>query len=184
MTTYATPIDAMPDALAALVTVASNLTESDKAKPTPCEQYDCHALAEHVLNGQVHLGAMAGNHPEIPADGSLADKIQALGESNIAAWKARGLEGTVPGPGGAEIPAVAGAGIELMELLMHAWDFAQSTGQTVPASDELVAAVTKYTTPIIDGGRASGAIGPAVEPAEGASDLDKLAAFAGRTALI
>lgn len=184
MTTYATPIDAMPDALAVLVAVTSNLTEADKTKQTPCEEYDCHALAEHVLGGQVHLGAMAGNTPEIPADGSLADKLKAVGESNIAAWQARGLDGMVPGPGGGEIPAGAGAGIELMELLMHAWDFAQATGQTVPASEELVAAVTKFTTPIIDGGRASGVIGQAVEPAEGASELDKLAAFAGRTALI
>lgn len=184
MTTYTTPIDAMPEALEVLLAVTRNLTEADKTKQTPCEQYDCHALAEHVLNGQVHLGAMAGNAPQIPAEGSLADKIEAVVTSNIAAWRARGLEGKVPGPGGAEIPAVAGAGIELMELVMHAWDFAQATGQTVPASDELVETATKFTTPIIDGGRASGAIGPAVEPAEGASALDKLAAFAGRKALI
>ena len=167
--------------LAVLQGVLRNLTTADRAKPTPCSEFDCHALAEHLFGSLASVGAMAGAEVTNPGEGTLEHRIATMAAQAIEAWRTRGLEGTIPAPGGGEMPAEVATRILSLEFLLHAWDFAQASGQSLPVSDEVVSYVQTLADPIIPAGRARGAFADEVDPGADATPLQRLVAFSGRT---
>lgn len=178
-----TPIVAAEAALAMLQPILRNLTPDDQPKPTPCTDFTCHGLAVHLMTSIAQLGAMAGGTVTNPEQGSLENKVSVMAGQAIAAWRKVDLDGTVPGPGGSPMPASFAASILPVELALHGWDLAQSSGQTVHVSDELVDYLRGLAESLVPGGRGS-SFGDEVAPSEDASTLDRLAAYAGRTALV
>ena len=176
-----TPITAAEAALAVIQPMLRNLTPEDRPKQTPCVDFTCHELAEHMFGSLVQLGAMAGATVVNPEEGSLENRISVMAAQAIDAWRAVDLDGTVPGPGGSEMPAAFAASILPIEILLHGWDMAQGSGQTLHVSDELVAYVRTLAESVVPGGRGRGSFEDEVTPAPDASPLDQLAAFAGRT---
>jgi len=175
-----TPIVAAEAALAVIQPVLRNLTPQDQPKPTPCSDFTCHDLAEHLMTSLVQLGAMAAGTVINPDEGSLENRVSVMADQAITAWRAVGLSGTVPGPGGTEMPAEFAASILPIELLLHGWDLAQSSGQTLHVSDEVVAYVAKLAESVVPGGRGRSFADEAAA-SDDASPIDRLAAFAGRT---
>ena len=174
------PIDPMTAAeasLAVLQPVLRSLTNEDRVKQTPCADFDCHALAEHLFGSLVSLGNMAGVTVTNPEEGSLENRVSVMADQAITAWRA--YDGAEVVGGG--LPADAARAILSVEFLLHAWDFAQASGQEVRVSDELVGFVREMATPLVDGGRERGAFGAEVTPGDGASALEAFAAFSGRT---
>jgi uncharacterized protein (TIGR03086 family) len=171
------PLIAAEASLAVLQPVLRGLTDEDKVKQTPCADYDCHALAEHLFGSLVSLGGMAGATVTNPEEGSLENRVSVMADQAITAWRAYDGDEVV----GGGLPSAVAKAILSIELLVHAWDFAQASGQEVRVSDELVAYVREMAEPIINGARDRGAFGAELVPAEGASALDALAAFSGRT---
>jgi len=167
--------------LAVLQGVLRNLTTEDRTKQTPCAEFDCHALVEHLFGSLTGVGAMAGIAVTNPEQGSLENRVADMAAQTIEAWRRRGVEGTVPGPGHGEMPAAVGASILSLEFLLHAWDFAQASGQRLQVSDEVVAYVQTLAAPIIPPGRARGAFADEVTPPADATPLQRLVAFSGRT---
>jgi uncharacterized protein (TIGR03086 family) len=167
--------------LAVLQGVLRNLTTEDRTKQTPCAEFDCHALVEHLFGSLTGVGAMAGIAVTNPEQGSLENRVADMAAQTIEAWRRRGVEGTVPGPGDGEMPAAVGASILSLEFLLHAWDFAQASGQRLQVSDEVVAYVQTLAAPIIPPGRARGAFADEVTPPADATPLQRLVAFSGRT---
>ncbi len=147
------PIVAGYAALAALQPVLRGLTAEDKPKPTPCTELSCHQLAVHLMEGISALGSMAGATVEMPEHGSLESKVSQMTDQTLRAWQARGLEGMVTDPLGQEVPAELAPAVVDIELLLHGWDLAQGSGQTMAVSDEVVAYVAELAQPIIPGGR-------------------------------
>jgi uncharacterized protein (TIGR03086 family) len=178
-----TPIVAAEAALAMLQPILRNLTPEDQPKPTPCADFTCHQLAVHLMTSIAQLGAMAGGTVTNPEQGSLENKVSVMAGQAIAAWRKVDLDGTVPGPGGSAMPASFAASILPVELALHGWDLAQSSGQTIHTSDELVDYLRGLAEGLVPAGRGA-SFGDEVAPAEGASALDRLAAYAGRTALV
>lgn len=177
-----TPTTVADAALAALQPVLRGLTNDDRTKQTPCAEFTCHDLAEHLFGSLTQLGAMAGATVVNPEEGSLENRVSTMAAQTIDAWRAVDLDGTVPGAGGQELPARVLAGVLGLEIALHAWDFAQASGQDVRMSDEVVAYLAEQGAVVIPGGRGS-SFGAEVAPAADAGPLDRLAAFAGRTAL-
>ncbi len=175
------PLTAAEASLAVLQPVLRGLTNEDRPKATPCTEFSCHELAEHLMGSLVGLGAMAGGTVVNPEEGSLENRISVMAGQAIDAWRARGLDGEVETPGGA-LPAAAGPTILALECLLHAWDFAQASGQTVVAADELVDYVHEHGAPLIEGGRGR-SFGDEHTAADGTTALERLAAFSGRTPL-
>jgi uncharacterized protein (TIGR03086 family) len=173
------PIVAGYAALATLQPVLRGLTAEDKPRPTPCEDLSCHQLAVHLMEGIAALGGMAGVTVEIPEAGSLESKVSLMTDRTLLAWRARGLEGTVTDPAGREVPAAFGPAVVAIELLLHGWDLAQGSGQTMAVSDEVVAYVAQLAQPIIPAGRGV-AFADERDPADGAGALDRFAAYSGR----
>jgi uncharacterized protein (TIGR03086 family) len=81
------------------------------------------------------------------------------------------------------MPASIGAVILPIELVLHGWDLAQASGQQVHISDELVDYVRGLAETVVPDGRGRGAFAAEVPPAEGATAMDRLAAYTGRTPL-
>ena len=75
------------------------------------------------------------------------------------------------------------AGLLPVELALHGWDFAQTCGVQLDISDEVVAYLRTLAQGIDPEGRENGSFKAAVTAPEGASAIDQLAAFAGRTPL-
>lgn len=174
-------LSAAEASLAVLQGVLRQLTTADRTKQTPCDDYDCHALAEHLFGSLSGLGSMIGAEVKNPEEGSLENRISTMAATALEAWRARGLDGMVPGPGG-DMPATVGASIFSIEFLVHAWDFAQASDATVTASDELIAYVQGLADQIIPTVRGT-AFADEVAPSPDAGALDRLAAFAGRSPL-
>lgn len=172
-----TPVIAAEAALAVLQPVLRGLSEADRATQTPCEEFTCHELVEHLMGSIAQLGAMAGATIITPTDGTLEERISTMADQMLEAWRGVDLEGSL----GNGMPAAFGASILPIELLLHAWDLAQASGQQVRASDEVVAYVASLAEGVVPGGRERGSFAPEVEPAADAAPLDRLAAFAGRT---
>lgn len=166
--------------LAVLQGVLRQLTNEDRPKQTPCTDFTCHDLAEHLFGSLTGLGAMVGATVTNPEEGSLEHRISTMAGQALEGWRARGVEGSVPAPGGGEMPAELAAGILSLEFLLHAWDFAQASGATLTVSDEVVDHVMKVAEQLVPGAR-----GPAFAdekvPAEDASALERLAAYSGRS---
>lgn len=175
-----TPIVAAEAALAVLQPILRNLTPEDQPKPTPCADFTCHELAVHLMASIAQLGAMAGGTVTDPEQGSLENRVSVMAGQAIDAWRKVDLGGTVPGPGGSTMPAAFAAGILPVELALHGWDLAQSSGQTVHISDELVGYLRGLAEELVPGGRGS-SFGDEVTPPADASAIDRLAAYAGRT---
>ena len=176
-----TPTVAAEAALAALQPVLRGLTPADRPRPTPCPDFTCHDLVVHLTGSMTQLAAMAGDPVEPPDSGSAEQRVTESAAHAIDAWRRVDLEGTVP-VGDGEAPASVIAGVLPLELVLHGWDIAQASGQDLRLSDEVVGYVRGLAEVVVPGGRGR-SFADEVPPAAGASPLDALAAFAGRTRL-
>jgi uncharacterized protein (TIGR03086 family) len=174
------PVVASDAVLAATQPVLRGVVAEDRDKPTPCAEFTCHELVEHLLASLVRLGAMAGVSVIEPQQGSLESKVSVIAAQAIDGWRRRGLDGTVPSPSEGDIPASFAASILPVELALHGWDLAQSTHQTLRLSDAVVAYLRELAEVVVPVARPGGSFGPEVTPSPDASPLDALAAYAGR----
>lgn len=184
------PIDelvAAEAALAVLQQVLRQVRPDDGDRATPCSEFTVDQLTEHLLDNLVGLGTMAeaelvrpeGAHPAGPG---LEDAVAVLAAGVIEAWRRRGLAGMARSPFG-EAPAPVLAGIVAIELLLHAWDYAQATGAVITASDELVAYVSGLAERVVPGARGR-AFADETEAPGHADALTRLAAYSGRTPMV
>jgi uncharacterized protein (TIGR03086 family) len=169
-------------ALAVLQGVARQLTAEDQPKQTPCTDFTCHDLVLHLFDSLVAFGGFVDLDVVRPEEGSLEHKLSTMATQVLTGWRARGTEGSVPGPGGAEMPAAYAAGIIPVELLLHTWDLSQGSGRPMVVSDEVVGYVRELAEKIIPGGRGTRFADEVV--LDGQPDpLLELAAYAGRRAV-
>ena len=176
------PIVASEAALAALQPVLRGLTSEDRQKPTPCADFNGHELAEHLMSSIADVGSMAGATVTRPEQGSLEHKVSVMADQAIAGWHARGLEGTVSLPSGYELPSTTAASILAIELLLHGWDLAQTSGQRMVVSEPLAGYVRSLAEDVVPAGRGR-SFADEAEALPDADALDRLAAYAGRVPL-
>ena len=174
------PVTASDAVLAAIQPVLRGLTDADRDKATPCTDFTCHELVEHFTTSLTQLGGMAGTAVATPDQGTLEHRVSTMAAQTIDGWRKVDLSGTMPGPGGREMPAAFLASILPLELALHGWDLAQASGQELRVSDEVVAYLREQAESVVPPGRPNGSFGDEVQPAADASPVDRLAAFAGR----
>ena len=149
---------------------------------TPCAKYDVDQLSEHLCRSLVNLGACVGVEAAPDMDATLEVRVAELGQTVLEGWRRHGLEGDVTLSAGT-FPAETACGILSLEFLVHAWDFAQATGRSVPANDGL----STYAL-----GLAHGLIRPSFRDGDNFGDdlsagagpepMDQLVAYTGRQA--
>ena len=173
------PLSSAEATLATCQLVLRGIAEADYHKPTVCTEFDVTQLADHLIGSVTYLGAAAGASAE-PVTGPLETRVATAAQATLEAWHVRGLDGEVK-VGPHEMPAGAALGILSIEFLVHAWDFAQATGQQVVVSDEVAQHVLGVARQIITPeARRGGSFADAVEATPDAGLLDRLVAFTGR----
>ena len=183
----------MPDALQALDqtnTIVTNLmnglTPEDREARTPCDQWNVHELIEHMCQGgQMIAGGLKGQTPpeETPdflADGP-ANGWTAANSALVSAATPEAMAASHQMPFG-EVPGEVAISVITADHLVHAWDLAQATGQSLEIDDELAAWALATWQSVVpaDGRPEGGGFAAAVAVADGASPVDQLVAYTGR----
>ncbi len=174
------PITAAEATLAVCQLVLRGVREDQYRNPTVCTEFDVTQLADHLIGSVTFLGTAAGADFSHATGTALEPRLAVAAQSTLEAWHARGLDGEVK-VGPHEMPAGAALGILSIEFGVHAWDFAQATGQRVVVSDEVAQHVLGVARQIISPEvRAGGSFADPVEAGPDAGILDRLIAFTGR----
>jgi uncharacterized protein (TIGR03086 family) len=151
--------------------------------PTPCAEWDVHALLNHLFGDQAPRHPMApGGLPRADLAGN--DPAAAYAQASAAALAAAGAGdaltrvhitplGEMPGPGL--------AGFTTLDILVHGWDLARATGQPADLDGRLAAQMLGFAQQTLATQESrAGRIGPAVTVAADAPMTQRLAAFLGR----
>jgi uncharacterized protein (TIGR03086 family) len=168
-------------ALAACQLVLRGVTAADGDRPTVCPEFSVAQLADHLLGSITHLGGAAGAQFPPTAATAVEARVADAAQAALEAWNARGLDGTVAAAGN-DLPAVFAVGILSIEFLVHAWDFAQATGQQVTVSDDVTQHVLDAAHKIISPEIRRGRFADQAEWDPDAGLLERLIAFTGRAA--
>jgi uncharacterized protein (TIGR03086 family) len=158
--------------------------------PTPCTDWDVHALLNHIIGGLVTFASGADGKAVPMSDGTdhVADDHVAAFEraatEALYAFKAPGaLERDFTLPWG-ESPAMAALGLALADAVVHGWDLAQATGQDITIDDDAAEAIYGMTSGMMEpkGSYPRGdAFKDPVEVSDGAAPAARMLAYLGRT---
>jgi uncharacterized protein (TIGR03086 family) len=138
-----------------------------------------------MIGGATMFAAAFRGEPPADADTSdvLAGFGPTLGQLAAAMHEPGALDRTVPAPFG-DVPGTTFARFVVLDGLVHGWDLATATGQPYEPSDELVAAVDAFAREALDPLRDGDTFTTAVEPPSGATPIERLVAYTGRTSLL
>jgi uncharacterized protein (TIGR03086 family) len=178
----------MPEAGAAVAVAVRRGSGADLDGPTPCADYDLRTLLRHFTGTSgafVKAGQTRALDPDDPwgskamldeqdwAD-QLAGQVETMGQawSRPEAWT-----GSIDG---AQMPAQAIGELGLIELLLHGWDVARATGQSLQVSDELGAELLRCLQPTLEQGREFDVYGPEVTVPADASPFTRALGLSGR----
>lgn len=166
--------------------LAAKTTPAELDDQTPCEEWKLRDLFAHLTGGAgMFAAAVRGREPAAPpapADDEVVATMTAAADDLDAAFREPGaLERTVPTPFG-EMPGDALARLLAFDVLMHIWDLATTTGQTIEVPGDVVAAADAFARQAVTSDlRQPGVFGAEVTPPADASPLERLVAFSGRT---
>jgi len=175
-------LEAAEASLAVCQSVLRTMRPEDGVTRTPCPKFTVDDLVDHLVGSITVLGSAAGTTIDAPASGPAEARVAAAAQRALEAWRRRGLEGTVTLPPG-EMPAQIAVDILCVEFLVHAWDFAQASGQTVVVNDTLSSYVLDRAREIISPQARDGEnFAAEIQTGPDAGNLERLIAFTGRAA--
>lgn len=182
------PLEQLDELEPLLGQVASRITPDDLDSRTPCANFTVRGVLGHMIGGATQFAAaFRGESPaDVPADAAEGPDVvaragNALADLMTAIRSPGALDRTVAAPFG-ETPGDAFARFVVLDGLVHGWDLATATGQTYEPSDMLVAEVDAYARQAIAPPMRDGdTFAAVVEPPAGATPIEQLAAFTGRS---
>lgn len=179
----------LPEALDLMTDQVEANDEADWAAASPCEGWTALEVLDHATGTVAAVMAVlsGGEQSSTPAEAggaSTVDEVVALWHGS--AGRAGDMiltadpDAQVPGEDGERTLAEAVA-VPVADIVIHAWDVAAAAGRELEFSPPLLEFVRGllHDTPE-ESLRAEGVLGPAVEAPEGASETERLMAFAGR----
>jgi uncharacterized protein (TIGR03086 family) len=186
------PLAALEVSLGQTRPIVGGVTADQLDLPTPCSEWDVRALLNHMLGVITMFRDLPAGNPDMAALGGdhVGDDPAAVYDdvatATLAAWR---MEGVVDNPvqfPGSDMPGDFAARLLAGDVLLHGWDLAHATGQTVAWNQELAAdaldwheeAVRRFPPAL----RASG-FSPPVAVSPDADPMTRLVGFAGRQPL-
>ena len=173
------PFDCAAVTLPACRAVLQRLTEEDLSRPTPCTEYTVGDVGQHLVRSMVLLASVAGQQIDTPATGTPDTTVAATAEAALAAWRHRGLAGSVA-VGRSVLPASLAVEIIPLELLVHGWDIAHATGYDIDVTPEVAAYVLDRARELITEDKRGRSFAAEVPAGAEATVLQRLIAFTGR----
>jgi uncharacterized protein (TIGR03086 family) len=176
----------LEDTGTAFAAVLKGVTPQQLGEASACAGWSTKELADHVISGNLRFAGLVGGTPpaaDSPPDDlgtAFATSLQTLAEAFAA-------DGALERPFQTPMGERAGRqllAIRIVEMSVHGWDLARSTGQAIELPATVVeAALTQLRTMLPEGERTGLPYGSEQPTPAGASDADRLAAFAGRKVL-
>lgn len=163
--------------------VVAGIAPDQLDNPTPCAEFTVRGVLEHMIGGATAFAAAYRDEvaPEPDLGDPLASFGPALGDLVSAISAPGALDRTVQAPFG-EVPGDTFARFVVLDGLVHGWDLAIATGQTYDPPGALVAAAEEFARQAVDPLRDGQTFAAAVVPAAGASPIEQLANYTGRSA--
>lgn len=135
----------LADAARAAAAVARGAAGTPLDSPTPAAEWDLRTLVDHWVLYTGHGLEHRARGTELPADLTgrdfaaepdwpqrYADQL----DRALAAWREPAAwQGEVDLGGGTTMPVEAVAAMNLAEIVLHGWDVAAATGQTIEVAD-------------------------------------------------
>jgi uncharacterized protein (TIGR03086 family) len=172
-----TETDLLDTVLTDTAATIAAVTPDQQHWPTPCPDFDVARIVDHLVGwmtrfaAQMAGGVVEGNPDDYRTAGDPAAEFRQAAQNIVAAHRH-----------GGEASQQLPVGIILMESLVHGWDVATATGQTVTfsveAADQALAAGRQMLKPEYRGPGKS--FGLEVEVSDAANPLQQLVAFLGR----
>jgi len=180
---------ALDQALAAAGAVVSGVAPNQLAASTPCAGFDVKKLLDHMVdvNRMFDSGAREKKADVTKFTGAGDDPATSFDQTaKLAseAWKEKGiLEAQIELPFGT-FPGAVAINFFISETVVHGWDLARATGQTItldPGVVETAWDAVKDMPDAFRGPEGSGApFGMKVDVPQSASALDRLIGHMGR----
>ncbi|HEV2780887.1 MAG TPA: TIGR03086 family metal-binding protein [Actinophytocola sp.] len=179
----------MEEAARAAIGVVRNVKADQLALPTPCHDWDVRTLANHLTFWTAFRSEVAARK-QTPPPGNENDVDYVTDDwprvferqlnKAVAAWAEPGAWEGVTGLAGGQSPAPFIGKMMIGELVVHGWDLARATGQSLTVSPELAEHVYDGVVEFAEQGREYKIFGEPVPVPESASVLDKALALSGR----
>jgi len=176
-------------ALAATGRIVAAVADDQWDAPSVCDEWTVRELVNHVVAGNLWVaplvegqtieqvgdrydGDLLGDDPAAAYDASVP--------SAAAAFQADGAMDAPVAVSYGPVPGSIYCGHRFLDVLVHGWDIAASTGQSTALDPELVEAALEVAEPQIELLVASGMFGTRAEVAAGAPEEERLLAMLGR----
>ncbi len=179
--------DALTQTTELVTGMVAQLTPDHREMKTPCIKWNVHDLLNHMVGG-AHMTATvleggefnpdpeADHLPEGPVNGwagAVAAMTAAATSENLAAIR--------NAPFG-EVPGAVMLSVIVSDHITHAWDLAQATGISLDMNDELAGFAQQTWDMVIQPEFRNGdAFADEQDCPDGATGIDKVAAFTGRS---
>ena len=175
-------------ASAATAEALAGLRTEHMSRATACDDFDVHGLVLHmagVFDSSARAAGKAERTDEATPEELLGDDPAAalvgLSAAMAAAWEPPDFFEGRTTFGTREMSAYMAGTISFFETLIHGWDLASATGQSLELPDDLAEAALATAQRICnDRAREFGAFGPEVAAPEGAGAFEQALALAGR----
>ncbi|MBV2156586.1 TIGR03086 family metal-binding protein [Kitasatospora sp. SUK 42] len=169
---------------AAFEAVLKEVKQPQLTEPSTCDGWSVRELVAHVVSGNLMFVRLVTGADVAPGEDVLGDDpVRAFRESQDGLWRAFSGEGVLERvfqtPMG-ERPASRLVAVRVVELGLHGWDLARSTGQAIDLPEPVMTAALAQLRMMLPDDRSGLPFGVEREAPEGASAADRLAAFAGR----
>jgi len=177
----ASSVELLERALGYTRVVLADVGPRQLESPTPCTGWTLARLLGHMEDAlDAFTEAAAGRvqvRPVLPTD----DRVAALREKACAllgAWTQARPPAVVVGDRRLEAPLLVATAA--LEIAVHGWDVAQSTGRGTPIPEDLARGLHPVATRVVQPADRGTRFAPALHPATPTSRSDVLLAFLGR----
>jgi uncharacterized protein (TIGR03086 family) len=176
-------------ALDATAGIVRGIRVDQMGDPTPDDDWDVRTLLNHLIAGNFWAAELtSGKTIEEVGDRLDGDLV---GNDPVAAWEpsAKAAAAAFEAPGALEAPCAVSygpvpgsiyCGHRFIDVLIHGWDVATSTGQDTTLDAGLVQACIDVLEPQYDALRGSGAFATDVPVPDGGDPQTRLLAMLGR----
>ena len=170
--------------------LVARVQPGDLPLATPCAAWTTRDLLNHVVGGALMFAEAFGGAPVRDISGRLPDVVgddpmgafeRAVAAFGAAAERPGAMERVLHVPYGA-MTGRTFLRFAAFDLLVHTWDLGTTLGLEVDAPAELVTPIDTFARRVLGGWIRDGVnFGPEVPAAPGASPLERLVAFTGRS---
>lgn len=172
------------DQMAALLKGVAN---DQLGAPTPCAEYTVADLVEHVDMVSCGFAALAsrvaeeaGRDEHAITDEGWRDNVAAQVRALSKAWEDPNAWQGSTDAGGLELANEVWGRVALTEMVVHGWDLAQATDQTVDLPESTLRACLNHVAAFVPNAPVPSLWGPAVSVPADAPLIDRIVAVTGR----